>query len=258
MRTIGLLGGMSWESTVGYYRIVNETVRDRFGGLHSARVVLDSVDFADVAALQSAGRWDDAGRLLGEHASRLAAAGAECVLICTNTMHLVADDVAAAVDVPLLHIADVVAAAARDAGATRLGLLGSAFTMEQTFYTGRLEAHGFEVLVPEAPDRSVVHDVIFDELVCGVVREESRAEYRRIIAELVARGAEAIVLGCTEIEILVGQEDSAVPVLPTTRLHAEAAVAWAVDGTLPPAPPVPSSGATAASGTASATAAALA
>jgi aspartate racemase len=238
MRTIGLLGGMSWESTAEYYRVVNEAVRDRLGGLHSAPVVLASVDFAGIAALQSAGRWDEAGRVLGGHAAGLVAAGAEGVLICTNTMHLVADQVAEAAGVPLLHLVDVVAAAARRVGARRVGLLGTAFTMEEPFYADRLAAHGLEVVVPDAADRSVVHRVIFDELVRGVVRAESREAYRAVIASLVARRAEAVVLGCTEIELLVGQEDSAVPVLPTTRLHAEAAVAWAVDGVLPPVPSV--------------------
>lgn len=236
VRTIGLLGGMSWESTAQYYRVVNEATRDRVGGLHSAPLLLASVDFAEIAALQSAGRWDEAGRVLGEHAAGLAAAGAQCVLICTNTMHLVADQVAAAAGVPLLHLVDVVADAVHRVGARRVGLLGTAFTMEQPFYADRLAAHGVEVLVPTAPDRALVHGVIFDELVRGVVRAESRSAYRAVIAALVARGAEAVVLGCTEIELLVGQDDADVPVLPTTRLHAEAAVAWALDGALP-APP---------------------
>ena len=203
---------------------MNELVRDRLGGLHSAECVLYSVDFAAVERLQAEGRWEDAGELLAQAARRLEAAGVDLLLLCTNTMHKVADQVQAAVDVPLLHLADTTAEAARAAGMTRVGLLGTAFTMEQTFYSERLEAAGLEVVVPAPRDRALVHRVIYDELCLGVVREESRQAYREIMQRLVADGADGIALSCTEIELLVGPEDSAVPVLRTTRLHVEAAV----------------------------------
>ncbi|MBV6700663.1 aspartate/glutamate racemase family protein [Kitasatospora aureofaciens] len=222
MRTIGLIGGMSWESTAEYYRLLNELTRDRLGGLHSAQLVLYSVDFATIERLQSEGRWTEAGDILAAAARSLEAAGAELLLICTNTMHKVADQVAAAVSVPLLHLADATASAVRAAGLRRVGLLGTAFTMEQDFYRGRLASGGLDVLVPGAESRALVHRVIYEELCVGVVREESRAAYRRVIEELVAAGAEGIVLGCTEIELLVRPEDSPVPVFPTARLHAEA------------------------------------
>ncbi|MFJ4671227.1 aspartate/glutamate racemase family protein [Kitasatospora purpeofusca] len=228
MKTIGLLGGMSWESTATYYRLLNELTRDRLGGLHSAKCVLYSVDFAEVERLQAAGEWEAAGRLLADAARAVEAAGAELLLICTNTMHKVADQVAGAVSVPLLHLADATAAAVLAAGVTRVGLLGTAFTMEQDFYRDRLAAHGLDVLVPDPAGRALVHRVIYEELCLGVVREESRAEYRRVIAELVAEGAQGVILGCTEIELLVGPGDSAVPVFPTTRIHAEAAVTAAL------------------------------
>ncbi|MER7579026.1 aspartate/glutamate racemase family protein [Kitasatospora sp. NPDC097691] len=228
MKTIGLIGGMSWESTAEYYRLINELTRDRLGGLHSARLVLHSVDFADIEHLQTAGRWDEAGEVLAAAARSLEAAGADLLLICTNTMHKVAGHVAAAVSVPLLHLADATADAVRAAGLRRVGLLGTAFTMEQDFYRGRLTSGGLDVLVPDTGARALVHRVIYEELCVGVVREESRAAYRRVIEDLVAAGAEGIVLGCTEIELLVRQEDSPVPVFPTARLHAEAAVAAAL------------------------------
>ncbi len=224
MRTIGLLGGMSWESTAEYYRVANELVRERLGGLHSAKVLLHSVDFAEVAELQRQDRWDDAADLLAGAAKGLEAAGAELLLICTNTMHKVAPQVQAATSVPLLHIGDSTADAVHAAGLTTVGLLGTRFTMEQPFLREHLAARGLEVLVPSAVDRSVVHDVIFDELCVGVVREESRRAYQAVIAALVEAGAQGIVLGCTEIELLVRAEDSPVPVFPTTRLHVTAAV----------------------------------
>ncbi|MFE7638947.1 aspartate/glutamate racemase family protein [Kitasatospora sp. NPDC057518] len=230
MKTIGLIGGMSWESTAEYYRLLNRLTRERLGGLHSARLVLYSVDFAQIERLQTAGRWEEAGEVLADAARSLEAAGADLLLICTNTMHKVADQVAAAVSVPLLHLADTTAAAVRAAGLRRVGLLGTAFTMEQDFYRGRLAAGGLDVLVPQADSRALVHRVIYEELCVGLVREESRAAYRRVIGELVAGGAEGIVLGCTEIELLVRPEDSPVPVFPTTRLHAEAAVDAALAG----------------------------
>jgi len=227
---IGLLGGMSWESSAEYYRLANQLVRDRLGGLHSARLVLASVDFADVERLQVAGLWEEAGQLLGEVARGVEAAGAEMLLLCTNTMHKVADQVQAAVSIPLLHLADATAAAVRLDGLSTVGLLGTAFTMEQDFYRDRLAGHGLHVLVPDAADRAVVHRIIYEELCLGVVREGSRQAYRRVIERLVAAGAEGVILGCTEIELLVGAADSSVPVYPTTRLHVEAAVTAALVG----------------------------
>ncbi|MFD5465716.1 aspartate/glutamate racemase family protein [Kitasatospora sp. NPDC127059] len=224
MKTLGLIGGMSWESTAEYYRTLNQLTRDRLGGLHSARLVLYSVDFAAVEELQTAGRWDEAGALLADAARALEAAGADLLLICTNTMHKVADQVAEAVSIPLLHLADATAGAVRAAGLRQVGLLGTAFTMEQDFYRGRLASGGLTVLTPRPASRALVHRVIYDELCLGIVREESRAAYRQIIAELVAAGAEGVILGCTEIELLVRPEDSPVPLFPTARLHAEAAI----------------------------------
>ncbi|KNB54359.1 aspartate/glutamate racemase family protein [Streptomyces caatingaensis] len=231
MKTIGLLGGMSWESTAEYYRLLNTLTRERLGGLHSARCVLYSVDFAEIERLQAAGRWEEAGEVLAGAAKALEAAGAELLLLCTNTMHKVADHVSAATSVPLLHLADATAEAVRAAGVRRVALLGTAFTMEQSFYKDRLAAGGLDVLVPGEEGRRTVHRVIYEELCAGVVREESRAAYREIIRELVvAGGAEGVVLGCTEIELLVRPEDSPVPLFPTARLHAEAAVARALEG----------------------------
>ncbi|WP_031078935.1 aspartate/glutamate racemase family protein [Streptomyces sp. NRRL WC-3742] len=230
MRTIGLIGGMSWESTAEYYRLVNELTRERLGGLHSARCVLYSVDFAEIEQLQVQDRWAEAGEILAAAARALEAAGADLVLICTNTMHKVADRVEAAISVPLLHLADATAQAVRASGLRRVGLLGTAFTMEQDFYRGRLEAGGLDVLVPDAEGRAIVHRVIYEELCLGIVREESRAAYREVIADLVVGGAEGVILGCTEIELLIGSEDSPVPVFPTARLHAAAAVRAALHG----------------------------
>ncbi|NJC68592.1 aspartate/glutamate racemase family protein [Planosporangium thailandense] len=224
MLTIGLLGGMSWESSAEYYRLANELVRDRLGGLHSARLLLYSVDFAEIAELQAAGRWDDAAEILAAAAKALETAGADLLLLCTNTMHKVAGRIQGAVGVPMLHIADTAAAAVRGAGLTTVGLLATAFTMEQDFYRDHLARHGLTLLVPDEADRALVHRVIYDELCRGIVREESRAAYRDVIARLVGRGAQGVILGCTEIELLIGPEDSAVPVFPTTRLHVEAAV----------------------------------
>ena len=233
LRVIGMLGGMSWESSAEYYRLANELVRDRLGGLHSARVLLASVDFADVERLQVAGRWEEAGQLLAREAQGLEAAGADLLVLCTNTMHKVADQVQAAVSIPLLHLADATAAAVGRAGLSTVGLLGTAFTMEQDFYRDRLAQHGLSVLVPGARDRAEVHRVIYDELCLGVVREESRQVYREVIGRLVEAGAEGVVLGCTEIELLITAADSPVPVFPTTRLHVEAAVRASLDGHVP-------------------------
>ncbi|NSC20109.1 aspartate/glutamate racemase family protein [Streptomyces albus subsp. chlorinus] len=230
MRTIGLIGGMSWESTAEYYRMLNELTRSRLGGLHSAPCVLYSVDFAEVERLQVQGRWEEAGELLAAAARSLQSAGVDMVLLCTNTMHKVAAHIEAAVSVPLLHLADTTAQAVRAAGLRRIGLLGTAFTMEQDFYRGRLEAAGLDVRVPGAEGRALVHKVIYEELCAGIVREDSRAAYQRVIGELVAQGAEGVILGCTEIELLIGPEHSPVPVFPTARLHAEAAVDAALAG----------------------------
>ncbi|CBS90055.1 Putative aspartate racemase (plasmid) [Azospirillum lipoferum 4B] len=228
-KVIGLIGGMSWESSAEYYRIVNERVRDRLGGLHSARCLMWSFDFAEIEALQHAGRWDDATALMIDAARRLERGGADFVVICTNTMHRMADQVQAAIGLPLLHIADPTAERIRAAGLRRVGLLGTAFTMEQDFYKGRLvQKHGLEVLVPDDADRSTVHRVIYDELVQGRIEEASRQAYRGVIARLVERGAEAVILGCTEIMLLVRPEDSPVPLYDTTAIHAEAAVELAL------------------------------
>jgi amino-acid racemase len=229
MLTIGMLGGMSWESSAIYYRLANELVRVRWGGLHSARCILYSVDFADIEAMQAAGEWERAGRLLGQAAVAIEAAGADLLVLCTNTMHKVADEVQAQIGIPLLHLGDATAGAVLRAGLRTVGLLGTAFTMEQDFYRQRLASHELDVLVPEAGDRAEVHRIIYDELCLGIVRDESREVYRGVIGRLVEAGAQGIVLGCTEIEMLVTAADSPVPVFPTTRIHVEAAVDAALD-----------------------------
>jgi aspartate racemase len=222
---IGLIGGMSWESSAEYYRIINREVRNRLGGVHSARSLMWSVDFGEIERLQHAGDWDELTERMKDAAIRLQRGGADFVLLCTNTMHLMADAVAGAIDIPLLHIADPTAEKIKAAGFRKVGLLGTAFTMEQDFYRGRLEKlFGLEVLVPEADDRRVVHEVIYRELVAGEVRAVSRTAYREVIARLIGRGAEAIILGCTEIMLLISAGDSAVPLFDTTTLHAIAAV----------------------------------
>lgn len=229
MQTIGLIGGMSWESTLPYYRFVNEATRERLGGLHSAKVVLVSVDFHEIEQLQHAGDWVAAGALLADAARALQSAGADFMVLCTNTMHKVAPAIESAVGIPLLHIADATAAAIRGDGVQRVGLLGTRFTMEQAFYRERLEQrHGIEVHVPGEADREIVHRVIYDELCAGKVLEASRSEYRRIIAALVTAGAQAVILGCTEIGLLVGAADADVPLYDTTHLHALAAVEQAL------------------------------
>jgi aspartate racemase len=223
--TIGLIGGMSSESSAEYYRIINQAVRERAGGTHSARSLMYSVDFSEIEQLQHAGDWAALTAQMIDAARRLERGGADMVLLCTNTMHRVADEVSASVRIPLLHIADPTADKIKAGGLRRVGLLGTAFTMEQSFYRGRLaEKHGLEVLVPDAADRKAVHEIIYQELVVGVVSEESRAIFRQVIARLVDQGAEAIILGCTEIMLLVRSEDSAVPIFDTTTLHALAAV----------------------------------
>lgn len=229
MRTLGLLGGMSWESTLPYYRVVNERVRQRLGGLHSAKLVLHSVDFAEIEALQHADDWDAAGAILVDAARGLHAAGAEALVICTNTMHLVAPAIEAAIDLPLLHIADATAARIRAAGLSRVALLGTRFTMERDFYRRRIESAGIDVIVPEAAQRGIVHRVIYDELCLGRILDASRDAYRAIIDDLVAQGAQGVILGCTEIGLLVGEGDATVPLFDTARIHAEAAADWALD-----------------------------
>jgi aspartate racemase len=219
---------MSWESSALYYRLLNESIAARLGGLHSAECVLYSVDFAEIEQMQTQARWDDAADRLAEAARSLEAAGADVVLLCTNTMHKVYDQVQAAVSIPLLHLGDATGAAVTAAGLRTVGLLGTGFTMAQPFYLERLERHGLSVLTPDEADRELVHRVIYDELCKGIVLPSSRAAYRDVIGRLVERGARGIVLGCTEIELLVGQSDSPVPVFPTTRIHVDAAVEHAL------------------------------
>lgn len=229
MRTIGLIGGMSWESTAVYYRRINEQVRDRCGSLHSAEVIVHSVDFARIVAMQTAGAWDEAARALCDIACKLERAGAACVLICTNTMHKLAPEVTGAIGVPLVHITDVTGEAVRGQGSKRPLLLATKYTMEQDFYTERLRQQwGLEPIVPDADDRQVVHDVIFQELCCGIVRAQSRAAYLDIIARGKAKGADSVILGCTEIGLLIGAGDVDLPTLDSTLLHADAAVDYAL------------------------------
>jgi aspartate racemase len=225
MKRIGLLGGMSWESSAEYYRLINEATRDRLGGLHSADCLLRSVDFVQVERLQRTGDWNRAGALLAAEAAALEAAGAELLVLCTNTMHKVADAITDAIAIPFVHIADTTAQAVHADGLETVGLLATGYTMEQDFYVGRLrDLHGLDVLVPDEPDRRIVHDVIYQELCVGIIADDSREQYRRIIAGLADRGAQGILLGCTEIDLLVGPQDSPVPVFDTTRLHAHRAV----------------------------------
>ena len=229
---LGLLGGMSWESTLEYYRLANEETRARLGGLHSAPLLMWSVDFAEMEELQAAGRWEEAGSRLATAAQALEGAGAEILVLCTNTMHKVAPAIEAAVGIPLVHIVDSVADAVATAGMSRVGLLGTRFTMQEPFWAERMRTHGIEVLVPEAADRDEVHRVIYDELCLGVIRPQSRATFVGIIDRLAAAGAEAVVLGCTEIELLVGPDDTEVRVFPSTALHVRSAVLAALaDGT---------------------------
>ncbi len=223
-KMIGLIGGMSWESSAQYYRLINTGVRDRVGGVASARTLMWSFDFATIEALQHAGDWDALAGQMADAARALEKGGADFLVLCTNTMHRCAWAIDAAVKIPLLHIADPTAAAIQAAGLTRVGLLGTAFTMEQDFYRGRLEGFGLEVLVPDADDRAAVHGIIYRELVTGQVLEASREVYRAVIRRLVDRGAQGVILGCTEIMLLIGQEDSPVPIFDTTTLHAQAAV----------------------------------
>lgn len=231
VKTIGLIGGMSWESSAEYYRIINQETRHRLGGVHSAQSLIYSVDFGEIERLQHDGAWSDLTARMIEAARRLERGGADFFLLCTNTMHRMADEVTAAIGIPFLHIADPTAARIKAAGHRRIGLLGTAFTMEQDFYKGRLaDKHGLDVLIPDAEDRRVVHEIIYKELVAGRVEAASREAYRQIIARLVDKGAEAIILGCTEIMLLVRPEDSSVPLFDTTEIHALAAVEMALGG----------------------------
>ncbi|HYD97742.1 MAG TPA: aspartate/glutamate racemase family protein [Alphaproteobacteria bacterium] len=229
MRTLGLIGGMSWESTAVYYRMLNESVRSRLGGLHSAELLMHSFDFAPIAAMQAAGEWDRAAATLADAARRLERGGAAALVLCTNTMHKLAPAIEAAVGIPLLHIADTTAEAIKRSASRRPILLATRFTMEQDFYTGRLrERHGIEALVPDAEDRATIHRIIYEELCQGVVAPASKAAYLDIVARLRAAGGDGVILGCTEITLLVGQADFDIPVFDTTRLHAEAALDFAL------------------------------
>ena len=229
MKTIGLLGGMSWESTVGYYREINEGMKKKLGGLHSAKIVLYSVDFDPIEKLQHSGDWDATGRILENAARRIEAGGADFFLICTNTMHKVAEQIESAVSIPLLHIADASAEALIQAGVKTVGLLGTAFTMELEFYKGRLpEKYGLNVVVPNSLDRKLVHNIIYQELCLGRVEQTSKQEYIRIVDELAEMGAEGVILGCTEIGMLISQDDTKATLYDTTKIHAAKAVEWAI------------------------------
>lgn len=229
MKTLGLIGGMSWESTIPYYRQINQIIKQELGGLHSAKIVLVSVDFHEIEAMQRAGDWQAAGQVLAQAARGLHAAGAEAIVLCTNTMHKVASDIEAATPIPLLHIADPCADAIKAQGLQRIGLLGTRFTMEHAFYKDRLqERHGLQVLTPDEPDRATVHRIIYEELCLGEINEESRLAYQSIIAKLIAQGAQAIILGCTEISLLIKPEHANVPLFDTTALHAQGAAMWAL------------------------------
>ena len=220
MKTIGLIGGMSWESTIPYYRIINEKVKETLGGLHSARIILYSVEFAEIEECQATGQWDKSAGILGDAAKKLEAAGADFIVICTNTMHKVADQIQAGISVPVIHIADATADKLEAANIRRVALLGTKYTMTQDFYKSRLIARGFDVLIPDEKDVETVNNVIYKELCLGEIREESRAEFSRIIAALKEKGAEAVILGCTEIGLLVQQESSALRIFDTTEIHA--------------------------------------
>ena len=228
MKTIGLIGGMSWESTALYYKIVNQVVNEKLGGLHSAKVVLYSVDFAEIEALQHAGDWEVAGEMLANAARSVEKAGADFLVLCTNTMHKVAEIIESTVHIPLLHIAEATAIVIKEAGFTTIGLLGTRFTMEQAFYKERLSRYGLQVLIPNAQDRNSVHNIIYDELCLGKIIPNSREQYRRIIASLISQGAEGVILGCTEISLLVDQTDSLVRLFDTTEIHARSAASLAL------------------------------
>ncbi|WP_186379319.1 aspartate/glutamate racemase family protein [Yersinia massiliensis] len=230
MKILGLIGGMSWESTIPYYRMINQQVKEQLGGLHSAKIVLYSVDFHEIEQLQAKGDWQTAAQVLSDAAVSLKRAGAEVVVVCTNTMHKVADDIEAASGLPLLHIADTTAAQIKHQGIRKIGLLGTRYTMEQDFYRGRLtEKHDIEVITPDSADREIINRIIYEELCLGVINEHSRQEYRRIIKTLEQKGAQGIIFGCTEITLLVNAQDATVPVFDTTAIHAKAAAEYALE-----------------------------
>ena len=229
MKTIGLIGGMSWESSIEYYRIINEAVKEKLGGLHSAKSIMVSVDFAEVEILQREGKWSEAALMMVDAAKSLEKGGADFIVICTNTMHKSADEIQANVKIPLLHIADATAQLVKDSGIRTIGLLGTRFTMEEEFYTGRLsQNYGLKVIIPNAGEREIVHRVIYDELVIGEIKQHSKEQYIGIIENMVNQGAEGIILGCTEIGLLIHQQDCRVPLFDTTMIHAEAAVEYAL------------------------------
>jgi aspartate racemase len=229
VKTIGLIGGMSWESSLEYYRILNETTKEKLGGLHSARCILYSVDFAEVEALQHQDRWEEAAQLMAAAGQSLERAGADFIVLCTNTMHKLADEIQDRTHIPFLHIADATAQKIKAAGLRKIGLLGTRFTMEHDFYKGRLiDKYGLAVTTPDSEDRAMIHRVIYDELCLGVVKDESREQYMGAMEKLVRAGAEGIILGCTEIELLIHAGDSQVPLFPTTKIHAVAAVEYAL------------------------------
>jgi aspartate racemase len=231
MKTIGLIGGLSWESSIEYYRIINETVRAKLGGLHSAQCLMFSFDFAEIESLQASGDWEAATHRMINAGRQLERGGADCIVICSNTMHRMADDVQNCVHIPLLHIADTTAAVIKQQGLSKIGLLGTRYTMEQDFYKGRMEnRHELDMIVPNDEGRTIVHEIIYQELVLGIVKDESRLAYQKVMQDLIERGAEAIILGCTEIELLISKpEHSPVPTFPTTRIHAISAVEWALE-----------------------------
>jgi aspartate racemase len=229
MKTIGLIGGMSWESSLEYYRIINEEVRQRLGGLHSAKCVLYSVDFEEIEICQKNGEWEKSAQILIDAARGIEAAGADFIVICTNTMHKVAGEIQAGINIPILHIADITARQILSEGLKTIGLLGTKYTMEQDFYKSRIEAKGIKVLIPKETDRVTINSVIYNELCLGQIIDESRVRYKIIIQDLIEQGAEGIILGCTEIGLLVKQEDSTVPLFDTTLLHAKGAVSFALD-----------------------------
>ncbi len=229
MKTIGLIGGMSWESSIEYYRIINQSVREKLGGVHSAKCIMVSVDFAEIERLQHQGKWEETGQILIESAKSLEKSGADFIVLCTNTMHKVAEEIQAHVQLPFLHIADATAQRVIDSGIRKVALLGTRFTMEEDFYKGRLvQKYGLSVLIPNPEEREVIHNVIYNELVVGRIQPQSREQFLKIIARMVGEGAEGIILGCTEIGLLVKQSDCPVPAFDTTRIHAEAAVAFAL------------------------------
>ena len=229
MKTIGLLGGMSWESTITYYTRINTGIRDALGGLHSAKIILYSVEFSAIERLQNLGQWDKAGERLADAAKKIESAGADCLLICTNTMHKVAKKVEAEISIPLIHIADATAFAIRNRGMNSIGLLGTRFTMEDDFYRGRLEKKfGIDVYIPENEERAMVHRVIYDELCCGTISNDSRKAFTHVVEDLAEKGAQGVVLGCTEISLLIGRQDTSIPLFDTTAIHADAAVQFAL------------------------------